>query len=238
MRKAGIDHVCSVIQSYNDLCPELDARIEYLVSKIESLPRGPQTNLPINFLFEVEECFLQVRMCTEIFSRLLLRAYRPGTYKKDLEKSWQADKIINLLGKHPLYRFPEQIRADNRSIIRLSGDVMDETLFLSTYRECKNYLHKPPLSKMPAGNARQISIKSLFSWIAKFQALAADHIFFIPPDGDFIGRVRTGERSHEVICGHHEHSATDWSVHELKDSLPGGRRLNTTSLDKVELWVP
>lgn len=136
-------------------------------------------------IFEIEFCYLQLRLVCELIALASLVAHHSYGLKKDLLKEWHADQIFAELEEINEHSFPWPVHLTmdaqgNRHIADAPERAMTRSELKEIYGKCGNALHRGILKHTLAGKQRIYDPNELIAWVRSVRALVIEHSILFP----------------------------------------------------------
>jgi hypothetical protein len=169
----------SMVNLYSTLMQEAKFRVLAISSRMKMLQHSDP---PPEAFIEAEFCFLQIRLICETVALASIVAHSPLGLRKDLLKSWHAEKSFAMLRDINPHCFPIPIEVDEsvrpNKINKAKGEFLKVGDLQDIYNKCGDFLHRGSAKQMLAGK-REIDIGKIRSWTNAFVQLLSTHMIAI-----------------------------------------------------------
>lgn len=165
---------------YAALMEEVKLRLRAIGVRV---PMLSSPSAPADAFLDAEFCFLQIRMICELVALGSLSAHYPLGLRKDLLKSYAADRIFTELGNINPHCFPRPV-----VIQRTGGGIhlgTPEGQYLSAqtlrriYTDCGHILHRGLIKHAIRGEQKQLDIAMLDKWAEALGRLLQNHVIYV-----------------------------------------------------------
>jgi hypothetical protein len=168
---------------YASLMQEAKTRMDGLASLVDHITKNP--NEPLAFM-NAELAFLQLRFVCELIGLAAVVAHEQLGLTKDLMKSFNPEKMFNLLGDINPQCFPIPVKRSHidgaHHLEPRDRDLSPEDLG-SIYARSGDVLHRGLVKHVLAGRKRAYNIAELDGWAKKIGSLLSEHMVPIPSEG-------------------------------------------------------